>query len=114
MIRHMISMYCNVPTEPPGISSKSGPGDVTSDLRELSVLVTGTPTPDVEWRHNNVIIDGTTSDRITTSSVAVGEGMRETLTISDIVAADRGLYTLQASNTAGTTEAEWTVLVICK
>ena len=110
----MISVYHNVPTESPVISNKSGPGDVTSDLRELSVLVTGTPTPNVEWRHNNMIIDETTSDRITTSSVVEGGGTRETLTISDIVAADRGLYTLQASNTVGTAEEEWTVLVICK
>ena len=87
---------------------------MTSDLRELSVLVTGTPAPDVEWRHNNMIIDGTTNDRIDISSVADGEGRRETLTISDIVATDRGLYTLHASNTAGNTETEWTVLIICK
>ena len=107
-------MYHNILTESPVISSKSGPGDESSDLRELSVLVTGTPTPDVEWRHNDMIIDRMTNDRINISSVPDGEGRRETLTISDIVATDRGQYTLHASNTAGSAKAEWTVHVICK
>jgi hypothetical protein len=88
-----------------------GPGDVTFEHRELSVFVTGTPIPDVEWRHDGEVIDGT-SARITTTSVLEGGGRRETLTISDIEADNRGLYTLHASNTAGTAVAEWKVLVI--
>ena len=80
----------------------------------LSVLVFGDPTPDVVWLHNDEDTDFSSNSRVSISSLPEGEGWREMLTITDIQPEDRGMYTLQANNTAGRAEEHWLVPVFCK
>ena len=90
-----------------------GPGSATSTRRELSVIVTGHPVPDVEWRHIGNLVSET--ERISLSSEVAGGGRRETLIITNIQPEDRGVYTLHASNTAGQADdVQWTVPVLSK
>ena len=102
------------PSEFPRFTNKVDPGPTSSNSRVLSVLVTGDPTPDVEWLHNDEATDVSSNSRLSISSVAEGEGQKEMLTITDIQPEDRGTYTLRANNIAGRAEEDWLVPVACK
>ena len=94
------------------ITGKTGPNSADSDTQSLSALVTGDPTPSIEWRRNGSPL--TLDSRITSSSEIEGGGMRVTLTIAMVTAADRGVYELVAWNDGGEETKSWDVPVNCE
>jgi hypothetical protein len=85
-------------------------GIVPGSSLTLSALVAGDPLPSTLWRHNNQLI--TADNRITNLTVEEGDGVRVSLTVTNINKEDRGVYSLHAANTAGTEDQEWTVPVV--
>ena len=92
------------------VDSNPEPGGVLT----LSALAVGDPPPSTQWRHNDQPISPTTDTRVSTGEVGEGEGVRASLTISDITKEDRGMYSLHASNTAGVGVHQWSVSVVCE
>ena len=90
-----------------GVDSDLEPGDVLT----LSALAEGDPPPSTQWRHNDLPISSTDT-RMSTSEEGEREGVRASLTISDITKEDRGVYSLHACNTAGVEVHEWSVPVV--
>ena len=95
------------------ITGKTGPNAADSNTQSLSAVVTGDPTPSIEWRRNGNLLSLADS-RITNSSVPEGGGMRVTLTITMVTAADRGVYKLVTRNSVGTGTESWDVPVNCE
>ena len=67
----------------------------------------GMPAANITWRHYGRELDPVTESRV--SILADG-----TLQVSGIRAVDRGVYTLQASNTAGSVEESVNVVIPCE
>lgn len=94
------------------ITGRTGPDSADSDTQSLSALVTGDPTPSIEWRRNGSPLS--LDSRIASSSEIEGVGMRVTLTITMVTAADRGVYELLARNDGGEDIESWNVPVNCE
>lgn len=79
-------------TTPPVAQTITAGGDVT-----LSVVVSGVPTPSLQWLRNGFGIDGATD---------------ATLTLTFVQAADAGAYAVTASNSVGTITSAAAVLTV--
>lgn len=105
----------SVLAESPVFNEKMGPGNVGSTTRQLSAVVSGDPLPQIEWIFNEQVISE--SDSYTIMSEMLENGgisRRDTLIINNIQPEHRGVYTLRATNTAGTVDENWTVPVLCE
>jgi len=91
---------------PPSLSS--GPDSLVvraADTISFCYQVHGTPTPSIQWEHNNKQLLHSARVKIT------NDGLNVTLTIIDVGRHDEGVYTCTALNSLGSMTAQTKLVV---
>jgi LEA14-like dessication related protein len=103
------SMNLTVAGTPPGISGLNDQTSVVGTVATLSAVVTGLPSPTLQWELNGIVLsDGVQADGSIVSGSATG-----TLTISNVqYPTGQGTYSLIASNFAGAVTNSMSLTVV--
>ena len=73
---------------------------------QMTCFVSGVPKPEIKFYHNNA--DVVLNDRVSQIDSAIGS----VLVITNVVAADQGIYYCEATNVVNTTRSSSAVLIV--
>lgn len=105
----LMTLLLSLLTVPPNLSG--GPDNLVvnaADTVSFCHQVQGTPTPSIQWEHNNKQLLHSARVKIT------NDGINVSLTILDVGRLDEGVYTCTALNSLGSMSAQTKLVVLGK